>query len=180
MDSLIMIKRKNSDGSEYHALDIISYVFNREGNIYMNNTFIHTFVDDFTEKVFKLEEFPLKNILKSNIHVYENMLSANKDLYDLHEYKYCMFDKDSISLHMKRVETKDPFDSNSETYLDYAGAIVIIKLNNDLFEIPEFKKDLECIDKDIKIYEDNKTTRAVKLKFDNQEYFFREFDWSRI
>lgn len=145
----------------------------------MNNTFIQTFVDDFTEKVFKLKEFPLKNILKSNIQVYENMLSANKDLYDFYEYKYCVFDKDSISLHMKRVETKDPFDSSAETYLDYAGAIVTIKLNNDLFEVPEFQNDLKCINRDIKIYENNKTVRAVKLKFDNQEYLFRELDWSK-
>lgn len=180
MDSLITIKRKNSDGSEYHALDMISYMFNMEGNIYMNDTFIHTFVDDFTEKVFKLEKFPLKNILKSNIEIYENMLSANKDLYDFYEYKYCVFNEDSITLNMKRVESEDPFDSEAEIYLDYAGAIVVIKLNNDLFEVPEFQNDLKCIDRDIKIYENNKTTRAVKLTFNDQEYFFREFDWGKI
>jgi len=179
MDSLITIKRKNSDGSEFHALDMMSYTFNKEGNIYMNNTFIHTFTYDFTEKIFKLEEFPLKNILKSNIENYENMLSANKDLYDFYEYKYCVFNEDSITLNMKRVESEDPFDSAAETYLDYAGAIVVIRLNNELFKVPEFQNELKCIDRDIKIYENNKTVRAVKLKFGNQEYFFREFDWRK-
>jgi hypothetical protein len=176
MKELLKVSKKFSDGNDVKWFMRVIYVRVNNGNILnMNQHFnVSKVTEHYHSFIVPIEEFAIDSIIHSAIVAHKNTFYTDKDMSDLHEYKYCTIEDDIITLNLKRIDSEYNGNSMTETYLDYVGSVVKVEINRELFSIPELKEYMKCLDMDFKVYEDGKTSRAIEFNHHGTKTVLKE------
>lgn len=178
MKELLNISRKLSDGKNTSWFSRSVYIQNKDGDIFRTSQLFNVAkrTENYDSSIIPLKEFEFDALIHYAIYTYNHMFYSEESAQDLYEYKYCTITDDYITLNFKRIDSEYNGNSMTETYLDYRGGLVKIEINTDIFNIPELKKNLKCLDTDVKIYEGEKVSRAVEFTYKGNKTILKELE----